>query len=121
MYTLLPETDGRCIGIQVSGKVTTQDYRELIPQLEERIDRYGEVCILFEMKDFKGWQVGAAWEDIKFDVRHNRDIKRAALVGDKRWEEWMTKVMKLFAHAETRYFHLSEHDRAWRWIRECGR
>ena len=37
--------------------------------------------MLFDMTDFHGWDAGAAWEDIKFDIKHFADIERLAMVG----------------------------------------
>ena len=38
--------------------------------------------VLFDMTDFEGWESGAMWEEIKFDLRHFADIERLAVVGD---------------------------------------
>ena len=50
---------------------------------------HGKIRVLFEMRDFHGWEAGALWEDVKFDFKHFSDIERAAMVGDKTWEKWM--------------------------------
>ena len=33
------------------------------------------------MHDFHGWDMGAAWEDIKFATKHCSDISKVATVG----------------------------------------
>ena len=38
------------------------------------------------MTGFQGWDAGAAWEDLKFDLKHFGDIERLAMVGDKKWQ-----------------------------------
>ena len=42
------------------------------------------------MKDFHGWDAGALWEDIKFDLKHFSDIERVAMVGEKKWQKGMS-------------------------------
>jgi hypothetical protein len=56
------------------------------------------------------------WEDIKFDVKHFRDIERLALVGEKKWEEGMATFCKPFTTAEVRYFDRAQVDDAREWI-----
>lgn len=108
---------GRAIGFRASGTLRKEDYDDMTALLHERIDRYGEVRIFFEMKDFDGWKPRALWEDVKFDVKHNQQITRAAIVGGGGgWENALTKLAALFAHADVRYFDLSEREAAWRWL-----
>ena len=74
--------DGAVIEVTASGKLSREDYGTFVPLLENRM-KQGKVRILFLMQDFTGWDAGALWEDIKFDIRHFGDIERLAMVGDK--------------------------------------
>ena len=56
------------------------------------------------MMDFHGWEGIALWDEVKFDVKHARDLERLAVVGDAKWEKLMSTVARLFTSAETRYF-----------------
>ena len=40
-----------------------------------------------------------------------------AMVGKKKWQEWVAKVMKLFTSIESRYFDLDDKDQAMDWIK----
>jgi len=73
---------------------------------------------VFEMRDFHGWDAGALWEDIKFDIRHFYDIESLALVGDKKWEKGMSIFCRPFTKAQIKYFDLTEIYKAYEWIRE---
>jgi hypothetical protein len=33
---------------------------------------YGKLRVLFDMTDFHGWDVGAAWEDIEYPILRSR-------------------------------------------------
>ena len=44
------------------------------------------------------------WQDIKFDVKHFGDIERLAMVGEKKWEQWMATFCKPFTTATVKYF-----------------
>ncbi len=76
MVELQPETDGRILTVKLSGKLTKEDYAKFVPEVERLIKNRGKVRILCQMHDFHGWQMGALWEDIKFDVKHFADVER---------------------------------------------
>lgn len=116
MFEFLDHQNSEIIGVRVSGKVDRDTYREMLEKIEEQIAVHKPVRILFELKDFEGWGPRVAWEDLKFDIRHNRDVSRAAIVGDRKWEEVLTGLLRPLAHADVRYFDLAEEDEAWRWI-----
>jgi hypothetical protein len=103
--------------VHVSGKLTREDYGRFVPDVERLIQQHGKINILFEMHDFEGWSAGALWEDIKFDVKHFKDIARLAVVGERRWQEGMTAFCKPFTTANIRYFEHAQIDEARAWLR----
>ena len=97
---LKEEAGGKLLTIHASGKLTKEDYEHSMPPVERLIKGHGKLRVLFDMEDFHGWTCGALWEDIKFDVKHFRDIERLAMVGDKKWEQWMATFCRPFTRAE---------------------
>ena len=89
-----------------------------MPQVVKDIRENGKVRILFQMHDFHGWQAGALWEDIKFDMKHFADIERLALVGDKKWEKGMATFCRPFTTAKIRFFSPDEIETAKKWLQE---
>lgn len=112
------EVGDNIIEARVTGKLTADDYENFVPAVECAIKEHGKVRILLELIDFHGWNAGALWEDIKFDVKHFNDIDRLAIVGDKKWEKGMAVFCKPFTTAEVRYFDVTDLDKAHDWIRE---
>ena len=105
MVTKLTESaGGRVLELQVSGKLTHEDYKQFVPEFERLVKEQGKIRILFEMTDFHGWEFAALWDDIKFDARHFSHIERLAMVGDKAWEKGMSKFCQPFTTAKIRYF-----------------
>lgn len=115
MHTLLPETDGTFVAIRISDKLDQADYQSIVPILEERIAEHGKISLYWEMEQFEGWTAGGLWADTKFGVKHANDFRRIAVVGDKKWHEWSTKVMKPFTSAEVRYFNPDQRQQALAW------
>lgn len=98
------------------GKLVETDYDQLIPLLESKIKTFGKIRWLFVMKDFEGWSLESLWSDTKFDLRHANDFEKIAIVGDKKWHEWMTDAMKPFTSAEVKFFEINHGPEAQTWI-----
>ena len=117
MHKIIPE-DGNLIRIEVSGRLTQEDYDQLIPGWEAAIARHGKMRMIFVMHDFHGWDPHAAWDDFRFDLKHHEQVERIAMVGEKAWQHWMTTIGSWFVEANVRYFDASQESEAERWVRE---
>lgn len=119
MIEMLDQSTKNVIAMRIKGKLLHRDYQELIPLVEKQIEEHGGVRCFVEMTEFHGIQPRALWDEIKFDVRHARQIERCAVVGDRAWQAWITKLSKLiFSRAEIRFFDIAEREKAWEWINE---
>lgn len=120
MIEILPQSSETCIGFKVSGKVTAEDYDVLLPRLDEAIRAHGKINLLVVMGDFEGWAgLDAAKADFKLGTQQYRQVEKAAFVGDKKWQEWMVKIMDPFTRrTDERFFDLDRLEDAWQWIKE---
>ena len=108
--------DGKILVIKLTGKLAKEDYEQFAPEVDRLIEQHGKLRMLVQMHDFHGWTAGALWQDIKFDLKHFRQIERLALVGEKTWEHGMATFCKPFTTATIRYFDRSEAEQAETWI-----
>jgi len=105
--------------VKVSGKLTNEEYAELVPSWEQMIAKFGRFRLLFQMEPgFKGWEPMAAWDDCKFSLSHRNEMERVAVVGDKKWHELVAKLGALLVNTEVRYFDDSQIEPAQEWLRE---
>lgn len=119
MITQLQTNNPRILGFKLSGKLHDEDYRAFVPAVDQAIaDAGGKVCLFVQLDDFHGWDLHGAWDDFKFGVRHYSDAERIAIVGDRKWEQWMAEFCKPFTEATVRYFDLSTMEQAWAWVRQ---
>jgi len=118
MITRLEKSTDTILGFTLSGKLHDDDYKNFVPTLDAAIAAHGKVRLLAHFADFHGWDIHALWDDIKFSATHCNKMDRIALVGDKRWEEWMAKVCRPFTMAHLRYFDASKIEDAWKWLQE---
>jgi SpoIIAA-like len=112
--------DEKYLEIHLTGKLERKDYDEFVPQFERLIHSEGPLRLLCALDDFHGWTAGGLWEDIKFDVKHFNDVKRIAMVGDRRWQEWMAAFCKPFTTAKIEYFAREALPAARRWLTESS-
>ncbi|EAQ81730.1 SpoIIAA family protein [Blastopirellula marina] len=109
-------SSGKLLHVKVTGKLTKESYAIFTPKVDQLVQEHGKLRILFEMHDFHGWTAGALWDDIKFDMKHWRDIERLAIVGESKWEQGMATFCKPFTMAKIQYFDHTELDKAKSWV-----
>ena len=112
------ENDGKILVVHVLGRLVKADYGPFVFEFERLLRLHGKLRVLFDMTGFHGWDAGAVWEDIKFDIKHFADIERLAMVGDKKWQHGMAAFFKPFTKATTRYFDQDNAVAARQWLSE---
>ncbi len=118
MIKQFPTKSPKILGFTLNGKLHDADYHTFVPLVEAAIAAEGKVSLLARFEDFHGWDLQAAWDDFKFGLEHYSDFERIAIVGDKKWEEWMARFAKPFTRASVKYFDLAEFDDALSWVGE---
>ena len=113
---LSENTDGKLLEVTASGKLSKDDYEHFEPAVSRLIESIGKIKILFVMRDFHGWEIGAVWEDIKFATKHCRDIEKIAMVGETSWEKWMATICKPFTMSSIKYFDAGQDEAAREWL-----
>lgn len=116
MFQMLPESEGRIVGVHAIGKLTDADYKAFLPELEKRITVYRHINLLVDLEDFEGWDLHAAWDDFTFGMTHWHHFEKIALVGDKGWEKMAASISSVLMGGEVRYFDLGQREQAWVWI-----
>jgi len=116
--TVTEATAENVIEVTLTGTLSGADYKEFVPRTEALLKRFDKVRMVVILKDFHGWNAGALWEDLKFDMKHFTDIDRLAIVGDSKWEKGMTIFCKPFTTATVKYFDIANVDDARAWARE---
>ncbi|QDV85796.1 STAS/SEC14 domain-containing protein [Planctomycetes bacterium TBK1r] len=115
-FIIVEHAEGKIIEVQVSGRLSKEAYDAFLPMTEERIAEFGKIRMLVVLHDFHGWDAGALWEDIKFDLKHHGHIERLAIVGENKWEKGMAVFCKPFTSAMIQYFDIADVAKAREWI-----
>ena len=89
---------GDIVVVTASGRLVARDYRRFVPLFEGLARSRGPLRVLLELlelRGFRGWEAGALWEELKFDVTHQWAFRRIAVVGERRWQGWGTWLSRL--------------------------
>ena len=103
--------------VDVSGLLRKSEMDKAQATLVQEMAHVGRVRLLFVLDQFKGWEKGPGWGDMRFYETHGQNVERIAIVGEERWRD----DALLFALADlrkspTRYFLPAEIDGARIWL-----
>ncbi|RRS32286.1 MAG: hypothetical protein P794_01350 [Epsilonproteobacteria bacterium (ex Lamellibrachia satsuma)] len=103
------------IEITMLGKLTHEDYRIFVPMIDKALKetKGSAVDLLVDMRDFKGWEFVAAWDDFKFGVKHRNAFDKMAIIGNKKWEEASIAMMSHLMEGKAKYFNKREKALSW--------
>ncbi len=115
---MIQESRGNLLAYKAIGDITKEDYRQIGPEVESLAEEYGDVRLLLDLTQFH-WEKISAWgEDWRFGRKFHDVIVKMAIVGDKKWEAWLTKLAGLFYAREARFFHPHQMEDALKWLTE---
>ncbi len=117
MFKLIEDLPPDVLGIEAIGKVTHEDYKNiLIPKAEAMIAK-GPVKLLYVAgEDFEGYELEALWDDSAFGVKRWHDFTRVAVVADQAWLRTAVSLFSPFFPCEVRLFRLQDLAGARAWI-----
>jgi hypothetical protein len=107
---------GRVLEVNLHGRLNRGDFDRIVPETERLIERYGKIRILVTLRDFEGWDLGAMWEEIKWEAKHFNHVDKIAIVGHAGWHRYMALLCNPFTTARVRYFNLDSLDAAYQWV-----
>lgn len=107
------------ITLKLSGKLAQKDLAAVQQRAAAILDQYESASVLAIADGFEGWEKSGSWDDISFQVMHDQQIARMAIVGDDKWKD----LALVFTGQGVRkfpikYFPLSEIEHARAWLKD---
>ena len=122
MLKLIEDLSPDVIGIEANGKVTHEDYQNILIPKAEAMMAKGPIKMLYVIgADFTGYELEALWDDGAFGVKHWPDFSRVAVVADLAWLRAAVSMFKPFFPSEVRLFRLAELAAVKTWIASTER
>ena len=118
MIKQIPGLPEHVIGFELSGKVSGDDYENVLMPAVEAATRGGrKLCMLYHVtSEFEKYEFDAMWEDAKVGFKNLASWKKIAVVTDV---DWIRRSVKLFAFAlpgDVEVFGLKGLDAAKEWL-----
>lgn len=98
----------------VNGKITTGEYQKFLDWFEEILKGQSPVSCVVNLDNFGGVEMAAALADLKFGLKHMKDIRRMALIGNEKWIHRLAALPNPFP-VVVRAFDEGHEDDAWQW------
>ncbi|MDO6460235.1 STAS/SEC14 domain-containing protein [Granulosicoccaceae sp. 1_MG-2023] len=103
------------LSIKAVGKLTHEDYALMTPMIDSATAAVSDpqVRALVDITELQGWELRAAWDDLRIGLRHGSEFVKVAIVGHKSWQSLAAKVGSWFIAGEIRSFDNVAEAEAW--------
>ena len=111
-------------GFKGSGKISRDEFREMMAPIYEALERGEPVNLLFVVGDDFGLEAGALWEDLKaggsVGLKHRSAWRRMAVVTGTDWIRQASAAAGWLAPGELRVFEPAQQADATAWLADSG-
>lgn len=92
--------------LKAVGTLQHSDYEVIVPMIDSALAGVedAKVKVFFDGTELDGWELRAAWDDLKLGLKHGREFKKVAILGNKRWLEMSAKIGSWFVAGDIKYF-----------------
>jgi hypothetical protein len=105
MLKVIENMPAGTIGLEAVGKVTEQDYRDVLVPAVTKARAEGKVRLLYVLgDDFDSYSAGAVWADAKVWAKSIGAWERIAIVADADWLEHAAKAVSWMVSGEVKAF-----------------
>ncbi|PMG78170.1 hypothetical protein BCU84_08960 [Shewanella sp. 10N.286.51.B7] len=104
------------LSLKAKGTLTHQDYLTITPIIESALAEVNnpKVKVFIDGTELDGWEMRAAWDDLKLGLKHGNEFEKIAIYGNKGWQEFAGKIAKWFIHGKSQFFE--DKDKALQWL-----
>ncbi len=115
---IMEESDDRTLCIRIEKPISTEGYEQnFLPRIKNMVGKYGEIRLLVYFKRYKGWEQGAAIDDIAATVEYGPLIRKVALVNPPEKEIVQHKMLKPLFKGDFRFFAEDDLQKAINWVK----
>ncbi|MCC4831879.1 STAS/SEC14 domain-containing protein [Shewanella sp. 10N.7] len=104
------------LSLKAKGTLTHQDYLTITPIIDSALAEvdHPKVKVFIDGTELDGWEMRAAWDDLKLGLKHGNEFEKIAIYGNKDWQEFAGKIAKWFIQGESQFFE--DKDKALKWL-----
>ncbi len=104
--------------LKVIGKLNHEDYEKITPMIDNALNgvKDAKIKALIDGTQLEGWELRAAWDDFKLGLKHGSEFEKIAIFGNKKWQEYISKIGSWFISGEVKFFE--EENEAINWLKK---
>jgi hypothetical protein len=115
MIRRLTDVAPEVLAYEATGTITRDDVRTVQDDLQAGGAHSGR-RLLIDVVDVEATKLDAVWQDVKHTLDYARLINRMAVIGDERWERWITQAANLMPGINVRFFEPDQRLEARSWL-----
>lgn len=103
--------------LKACGTLTNSDYEIINPMLNNALNSIKDrnVNVLIDIQEFHGWELKAAWDDLKLGLNNGYEFEKIAIYGNSnKFVEYGSKISSWFQNADIQEF--SSQNNAVKWL-----
>ena len=106
------------LSLKAVGKLTHEDYNTINPLIDSALEgvKDPKVTVFIDGSELEGWELRAAWDDFRLGLKHGNEFDKVAIFGNKKWQEYTSKIASWFVSGEVKFFDDSA--KALEWLQE---
>lgn len=112
--------DENTVELDMQGEITADDYKKIEPQLKKYLAEKGKMKFLVVVDRVRSFTLSALFEDIKFDLQNLKNIGATAIVGDRKSQEVLTKMINAIFPEKVKYFDDTDMKGANDWLQNVA-
>jgi hypothetical protein len=102
------------LAYEASGRLTREDV--LVVQQDLQRDAAAGRRLLIDITQMDDAGVDAIWQDVKGALTYVRRVDRMAVIGDQRWQHWITRASDVVPGIDARFFEPEQRIEASSWL-----
>ncbi len=107
--------------IVVDGRIDRADYDDVCARLAALIERRGRIRVLEDIRRIGRFDLSIIPADVRFTFRHMKDFSHCAIVGERKWLDWLTRAIDPLVSCEIRYFDRADFEDARDWLKSAAK
>lgn len=121
MIRKLSESKGATIGVEVSGKIDSEEENIWIEIFDNLIKEHGTINILVLLDGKINYGIDAAYEDLKWTFKNLKNMNKLAIISDSKVLGWLVALDSPFGKLvgiSEKHFETSRLQDAWSWVKQ---
>jgi hypothetical protein len=104
--------------IKAIGTLTHEDYETITPMIDSAIKGITnpKIRAIVDCSELDGWELEAAWDDLKLGLKHGNEFEKIAIINSKTWIKVGSKIAAWFIQGEVKNFE--NEIEAFEWLNE---